>query len=110
MGKSYSYVQEKLFEAVYALAVGQKDVRWRLVRAYFACHVLEPKDFPEEFQKDWEWVVKQLTKHGPVLNHKGEVWIGSVENTMSIIKNSTGSKIAKKIFDLYCEMHKEKYT
>ncbi|MDD5681159.1 MAG: hypothetical protein PHI59_07960 [Candidatus Omnitrophica bacterium] len=110
MKKNYSYVREKLFDGVYLLAVGQKDVRRRLIRAYLACHTLRAKDFPEEFRKDWEWIEKQLTKYGPVLNHKGEVWIGSVENTMTIIKNKTGSKIAKKIFDLYCAMHKDRYV
>lgn len=109
MKKDYRYVREKLFDAVYALAVGQKDVRSRLVNAYLACHTLRPKDFPDEFQDDWKWVVRQLTRHGPVLNYKGEVSIGSVENTMSIIKNRTGSKIARKIFDLYCAMNREQY-
>ena len=107
--KSYSYAREKLFEAVYALAIGQKDVRSRLINAYLACHTLQIENFPKEFQKDWKCIIKELTNSGHVLNHKGEVLIGSVENTMSSIKNSTGSKIARKLFDLYCAMNKEKY-
>ena len=109
MKKDYFYVREKLFNAVHILAIGEKNVRSRLVNAYSTCHTLSPEDFPDEFQNDWKWVIKQLTKSGPVLNHKGKMWIGSVENTMSIIKNKTGSKIAKKIFDLYCELNKENY-
>jgi hypothetical protein len=45
--------------------------------------------------------MKELTKFGPLLNHKGEVWIGSVENTMRKVRKATGSKIAKKIYELY---------
>ncbi len=58
MEKDYSYVQEKLFNAVYALAVGEKDVRYRLVNAHLTCHMLCPDDFPVEFQNDWKWVVR----------------------------------------------------
>ena len=45
--------------------------------------------------------MNELTKYGPLLNHKGEVRIGSVDNTMRKIRKATGSKIAKKIYELY---------
>jgi hypothetical protein len=94
----------------YALAVGQADVRSRLVTVYLACHTLTPEDFPQEFQKDWQWIVQQLTRYGPILDYNGEVRIGSVEHTMRRIKNKTAAKIARKIYNLYDQLHLEKYS
>jgi hypothetical protein len=92
------------------LATGKGDVRDRLLGAYMSFHTLNEKDFPEEFKKDWAWVMKQLTKYGPLRDYKGDVWLGSVENTMNRIRNSTGERIAKKIFDLGWELWtNEKY-
>ena len=104
MKKAYFYAREKLFDAVYSLVVGQKDVRSRLVNAYMQCHTLKAEHFPDELKKDWTWIQRELAKHGHVRNYKGEIQTGSVENTMNTIKNKTGSKIARKIFDLYCEL------
>lgn len=87
------------------LATGKGDVRGRLLGAFMSLHTLDEEDFPEELKKDWVWIIKQLTKFGPVLDHKGEVRRGSVENTMSKIKNTTGSKIAGRIFDIGWELH-----
>lgn len=106
----YSYTREKLYVAMHTLASGRGDVRARLLSAFMSFHTLNEDDFPEEYKKDWEWITKQLTKFGPLLDHKGEVWRGSVENTMNKIKNSTGEKIAEKIFNIGWELHtNEKY-
>lgn len=102
--KDYSYAKEKLWDAIQSLAIGPKDVRARLIRAYLSCHTLRPEHFPDELKKDWQWIVKQLTRYEPIYNHKGEVRIGSVENTMNMIKNTTGSKIAGKILYLYDQL------
>lgn len=95
---------------MYTLATGRGDVRARLLGAFMSFHTLNEDDFPEKYKKDWEWIMKQLTKCGPLLDHKGDVWRGSVENTMNKIKNSTGEKIAEKIFNIGWELHtNEKY-
>ncbi len=107
---SIFYIQEKLSNAVYVLAVGEGDVRERLVSAFIACITLKPKDFPPEFQKDWEWVLQQLTKYGPIVRDDGSVFRGSVENTMSRIKRKTGAKIARKIYELHDHLNSEKYS
>ena len=61
-------------------------------------------------QRDWKWVTEQLTRYGPVLDYKGRVSKGSVEHTMSRIRNSTAAKIAQMIFHLGWELHtNEKY-
>jgi hypothetical protein len=97
----YFYTYEKLCSAVQCLATHPGDVRERLTGAFLAFHTLTEKDFPKEYRKDWTWINKELTKYGPLLNHKGEVWRGSVDNTMRRIKNKTALKIAERIVKLF---------
>jgi hypothetical protein len=100
----YFYVKEKLSQAVYSLAVLPGDVRNRLRLAFLTFHTLRQDDFPLALQKDWLWIKKQLTRFGPVYDYKGDVAVGSVDNTMRIIRNSTGVKIAKRIYNLNMEI------
>lgn len=110
MNMKYSYAREKLFAAVEILATFPGDVRSRISRAYHEFHPLTEEHFPDELKNDWKWVTKSITKYGPKYNYKGDVSIGSVDNTMSRIKNKTGAKVADKIFSLYYELHhSEKY-
>jgi hypothetical protein len=101
MPNQYHYTVEKLTGAINCLATHPGDVRERLTCAFQGFLTLTEKDFPSELQADWRWVMNELTKYGPLLNHKGEVWIGSVDNTMRKVRKATGSKIAKKIYELY---------
>lgn len=96
----YNYAQEKLYVAIRSLAIGQGDVRTRLVDAFMSFHTLKEDDLPPKHRKDWRWIITQLTKHGPICDYKGKIYKGSVENTMSKIRNSTGLKIATKIVDI----------
>ena len=96
----YLYAKEKLGQAVRCLSILPGDVRSRLRFAFLEFHILTEDNFPPELKKDWRWIKKQLTRFGPIYNHKGDVAVGSVNNTMGRIKNSTGVKIAKKIYDL----------
>jgi len=97
----YLYIQEKLSMAVYELAIGKGDICSRLLDAFHELVTLTPENFPPELQEDWNWIYKNLTKKEPTRNSKGEVIFGSVQNTLSHIRNSTGSKIASRILDLY---------
>jgi hypothetical protein len=101
MANPYHYTVQKLTDAIATLATHPEDVRERLTSAHLEFSKLAVKDFPPELQADWRWVKKELSKYGPLRNHKGEVQIGSVQNTMGRIRKATGSKIAKKIFELY---------
>lgn len=112
MKKNYYYVREKINSTISTLTVGSGDVRSRLKEAYSEFHTLKPEDFPDELQGDWKWVLQNLTKKGPVLwdgHWKGKLRIGSVENTMSLIQNKTGSKIARKILYLHEKLNESKY-
>lgn len=101
MSIDYFYTYEKLSAAVRCLATHPGDVRKRLADAYLAFHTLTEKDFPKEYRKDWTWIMKELTKYGPLVNNKGEVWRGSVDNTMRRVKNKTASPIAERILNLF---------
>ena len=97
----YSYAVEKLTTTLECLATHPGDVRERLTSAFPTFCTLTKDDFPPEYQKKWEWVQKELTKFGPLRDCKGEVWRGSVENTMKRVRKKTGAKIAKTIYELY---------
>jgi len=104
----YSYTREKLYLAIKSLAIGQGDVRSTLSNAYLIIHILIEDDFPPEFQRNWRWIIDSLTKFGPLMDHEGKVWRGSVENTIKRIRNSTGKKIATKVFNLSWQLHTNK--
>lgn len=88
-------------QAVDILATHPEDVRKRLHSAYLPISVLRENDFPEEYRSIWREIMKEMTKFGPILNHHGEVIIGSVENTMNRIRKKTGMRIAKNLYSLY---------
>ena len=98
---SHSYAAEKLTDALECLATLPGDVRDRLLVVYECFAALEESHFPRNLHNEWRWIVQQLTRYGPVLDHKGEVREGSVQHTMRRIRYSTGSKIALKIYELY---------
>ena len=102
MEKFNHYPVEKFYQAVYALATGPKDVRSRLYDAYLCFHPVQADDLPLELRKDYEWILKKLTKHEPMVQPwNGEIFKGSVEVSLSRIKNKTGVEIAKRIVALY---------
>lgn len=95
------YANEKLSRSVRLLAVLPGDVRSRLLLAYMEFHPLKEADFPPKLKRHFRWVIKQLTKREPMLDHKGEIYHGSVEHTLSHIRNSTGAKIAERLVMLH---------
>ena len=88
-------VNERVHLAVETLATGPGDVRSRLKSAGITLAPLRAREFPEELRKDFEWIMEQLTRYDPVGSE------GSIEATMKRIQNSTGEKIAKRLFALY---------
>ena len=98
---SYFYAYEKFNDALHSLATGKGDVRHRLWYAYSHFHTVHNKHLPEQLQIDYEWVLKQLTRFGPVIGRDGKVLRGPVEETLNRIHNSTGSKIAERILHIY---------
>ena len=96
--------REKLLGAVHRLAVGEGDVRSRLISAHWFLSQLSARDFPEELRESWQEVMSDLTKRGPVLSAEGEVLKPACKHTMSRSRNSTGRKIAEKIYSLHTDI------
>ena len=104
----YPYAKEKLCVVMHELAAGKEDVRSRLLNAFMIFHTLKVDDFPLEFREEWKWIEGQLTKYGPLCDCNGKEILGSAENTMRRIRNSTGKRIAEKIFNIGWELHTNK--
>jgi hypothetical protein len=94
-GRSPDYALEKLAAAVHSLAVGPGDVRSRLYSAFVDIFILTPEDFPPSFRRRYRSIRYQLSKR----QARGRE--GRVVATLSRMRNSTGSTIARKIVDLY---------
>ena len=99
--KRYEYVIQKLTNALECLVTHPGDVRQRLISAYDHLRLLTEEDFLPEHKENWQWIINKLTKCEPSLDSNDQIWRTSVENTMKHIKNNTGCKIAKKIYELY---------
>lgn len=89
-------VIERLYIAVESLCTGPGDARARLVDAAITLVPLRVVDFPKGLQKEFEAIMDELTKYPA--RYKGE---GRIHGTMAKIKNSTGSKIATRIWKLF---------
>ena len=90
-------VRERVFLAVQDLCVGRGDVRSRLIPAINTLFPLNPHEFPKTLQNDFEWVMSESTKYKSDI----PMYRSDLEVTMRRIKNSTGEKIAQRIFDIY---------
>ncbi|MGH7990273.1 MAG: hypothetical protein ACREDS_08820, partial [Limisphaerales bacterium] len=104
----YYHAAEKLTDVLKCLATHPGDARERVAAAYSLCAHLHTKELPEECQKDWEWITKEITKRGPFIDAIGRVWRDSAENTMMSAKKSTGVKIAKKFYAIYWAVSENK--
>ncbi|MFU2508253.1 hypothetical protein [Pseudoalteromonas sp. ASV78] len=93
-------VKQRVFLAVQELCIGKGDVRSRLIVAIDTLSALNSNDFPKALVKDFEWVIKESKKYeSDNPGHKSDL-----EFTMGKIYNSTGKKIAEKIFKMYSDI------
>lgn len=90
-------VVERVYLAVEQLCIGQEDVRKRLNAAVLTLLPLQVSEFPEGVQEDFDWVIRESTKY----KSKYPQFQGNLETTMMSIRNSTGQKIARRIFHIY---------
>lgn len=86
--------------ALYALAVREGDVRQRLRGAHRELRVLREDEVPEDHRKEWALILNMLTKRGPLRGPDGEVYKAALDNTLDRMKNSSGRKIAERIYSL----------
>lgn len=100
------YALNLLLMSIESLAISEGDVRSRL-NSIYDCHLfkLRSNDFPNHLVKEWEEIKSLFTKEDPLVIN-GKIFRGSVEVSMRKIRNSTGSKIAKRILSLYYDLAK----
>lgn len=98
---NYYHAVEKLTDTLECLATHPGDVRERIFAAYSAFGHLTAEELPEKCRNDWDRIMKQIHKFDPLTDHKGEIYMGSVENTMKSVRKTTASKIAKKLYEIY---------
>lgn len=107
----YAKSQSTLHSVIEILATFPGDMRTRLNDSFSELDSITDNNLPEELRDDWGFIRRQLTACGPKYDCYGKVCMGSVQHTMSKIRNSTASKIAEKIFRLYYELNfNDRYT
>ena len=94
------YALGNLESAVYELAVGQGDVRSRLIEAHRVLSPLSENDFPEELAADWLWIDNEWTKSGPMMGPDGTERKDAFNNTLDSMRNAGRVDIAKRIYSL----------
>ena len=98
MNGDAGYALQKLELSIIDLATGPGDIRSRLHYIFMNhLHVIDEHDFPNELKKDWNAIIKALTKKGPVKDEEGKIFSGSIQNTLRGMKSKTATKIANDI-------------
>ncbi len=62
--------------------------------------MLREEEVPPEMRQDFAWIMHQLTRRGPEKDSDGTVYKSAVKHTMSRVRNSTGKRIAERIYRL----------
>ncbi len=93
-------VVERVYQAIEHLCIGRGDVRERLKGAALHLIFLCEDDFPEHLRVDFIWIRTQVSRYKSQIPE----YEGNIDATMKRIKNSTGEKIAERIFKLYSDI------
>ena len=84
--------------AVIDLATGEENIKVRLLGVFRnRLHIVNEEDFPDSLKDDWIWIKRKVTKDGPEIDSDGNIYFGSIENTIKAMRKKTGSEIAGKI-------------
>ncbi|MBM3137643.1 MAG: hypothetical protein FJZ98_05595 [Chloroflexi bacterium] len=112
----YGYALEKFGCAIYTLAVGEEEIRKRLLIIFqgdLLC--VTPVHLPEKVREDYKWILEQIQKYDQ--KYKGQKkYYESFENgaekyahllptkieaTLHRIKRKTATKIAERIYAIW---------
>jgi hypothetical protein len=96
----YRRCKEKFHAALHHLAVGEGDVRDRLRGADRYLSMLSEEEVPPKLRPEWNDLLLVLNKRGPVHGPDGLVYQNALDHTLSRMRNSTGRKIAERIYTL----------
>lgn len=100
----YLYARQKMADAIEALAVGEEEVRARLISALDCLAPLRVEQLPPSLQKEYAAIFKACTKSGPIKDHEGKVTIRSIQRTIRACRKKTAAALAQRLFDLYSDL------
>ncbi|MFA6416128.1 MAG: hypothetical protein WCW56_01440 [Candidatus Paceibacterota bacterium] len=99
--KDFDSLIPRFETALEILATGKGDVRSRMKDVVCVLICILPNEIPLKFRKEWEKMWYVLSKYEPILENQG----GSIAS-LEKIKNSTGQKMAKLIYEILKEIKK----
>ena len=94
------YARQKLTDAVEALAVGEEEVRSRLIKALSCLAPLREEQVPERFRNEYAAIFLACTKSGPIKEKSGVIIVGAIQHTLGNCRKRTAAKLTQRIFDL----------
>jgi hypothetical protein len=62
--------------------------------------MLREDEVPAEHRKEWREILDALIQLGPMLGPDGEVYKNALDHTLGRMRNSSGRKIAERIYSL----------
>lgn len=84
--------------AVHELAVGEGDLKSRIIEAARKIYRVKREDLPiDELREDYDWINEQFTCKEPIRDVKGNVISGQLEESLSIANITTMQEIAIQI-------------
>jgi len=112
----YSYALEKFGRAIYSLAVGEEEIRKRLLIIFqgdLLC--ITPEHLPEKVREDYKWILKQIQKYDEKYKDQKKYFESfengaeryahllptKIEATLHRIKRKTAAKIAERIYAIW---------
>jgi LDH2 family malate/lactate/ureidoglycolate dehydrogenase len=124
--KEHWYAIEKFSTAIYILATGAGDIRYRLRDAFLGpLLMINSEHLPRNLQEDFIWIERNVTKYKekwpgqleklrnyekefPDFKEKHpEFYPNSIEATCRRIRRRTGVEIARRIFKIYDSLNSQ---
>jgi hypothetical protein len=95
--------KEKLRRALYYLAVGEGDVRERLLHAYNQIRVLREDEIPPGMLEELKGILKDMTRRGPLI--KSSVLLkDAAHHTLGRMHKRTARRIAERIYRISIDL------
>lgn len=88
---SLQYISSKLSDAIYTLTIHEGDARKRIAAVLPNLKKLNPNTFPSNLVKEYKWVMETIERGRSKGVHE------MPDYNLPHIKNSTASKVIKKI-------------
>jgi len=98
-----SYALEKLGTIYYKLAIGEGNIKQRLIEVQVEILCVTKSDLPENLHNEWDFIFQSLTAKGP-LKFEGKNIIGAIPRTLKGMHKKKAAELAKRIVNLYYMM------